>query len=209
MEHCDLGDSVLGLYYSPTEGVTDGKVVFIHDSILEKADFSDADSTTSWKAEFYETYLHETLHYLGSSFEFTMDAYEYIFLIEGITEALTQRALTFGGYTYDPDYTGYSYITRLAHQLLTVDKDIVLLLIDGTGYRVAGDLDTYFTGKSFDGMLNAINRTMTLLNGHPNTRKYHRMAQYYMGEYLKYYDLTEAQMMEIANNLIAPIKKLG
>lgn len=207
--HCPLNDlSIGGVYYFEDEGVTDGNVIAI-DSMLT-AEYDDAVNDEEyykyWKEDFYSVYIHETLHYLGSACEMT-DQIDWMYLIEGITEALTENVMVEGGYSYKNTST-YVLNKKLAEQLMVADKDIIVLMIEGFDYITVEELDEYFDSRSIDGMGEAIEESVTLIMGHPKAKRYQRMAQHLMGEYLKYYELTDEQQIEIADNFIAPISKI-
>ena len=209
--YADLPEGIGGVHFSPDESQwieTDGNQItlasyLLNDSYLE---YDEVDRH-SWEKEFYALYLHETIHFLGSNFT-GADVLEWSDMIEGITESLTNAVLQYGGYS--EDYASlYIHNTALADQLLIADKTIVVMLIDGTGYINPDELEAYIDANSFSGMGDAIEKATALAMAHPNTKKYQRMSQHLMGEYLKYYDLTEEQMIEIADNFIAPLSKFA
>ena len=208
--YCELNDlGIAGVYYFEDEGVTDGNVIAIDSGfVAEHSTLSDDDvlGRLSWKQHFFEVYIHEALHYIGSACEMT-DGIDWMYFVEGITEALTEDIIRSGGYSYENTST-YILNKKLAEQLILADKEIVVLMIEGFDYITDEELNEYFDSRSFEGMGEAIEDSVTLVMGHPYVKKYQRMAQHLMGEYLKYYELTDEQQIRIAEHFIAPISML-
>lgn len=202
--YAKLPNDIGGVYYTLAENITDGKVVTLADIYVNDVDPTNEESWGAFEeTDFYGTYFHEAIHYLGSYGQ-AQKSTDWCELIEGITEALTIKALAFGG--YDDENTSY-YIcnTNLAQQLLVVDKEIVVRLINGVEYMTVKDLEEYFDSKSFAGMGSSLEKAVALTSANPGMKKYQRMAQHFMGEYIKYYNPTQEQMNEIATYFIAPV----
>ena len=215
VQQFDLPEGTTGVYYTIEDGITDGKVVFISDDIIAdlKGASSDEYELKFWKESFYGTYLHEAIHYLGVSCP-TIDpdtgksVLDGLGMVEGMTQALTLAVMEHGGYPVDFNNI-YMLNTQLAQQFLIADSELVVELVDGFDYMSVEEINAYLDERSFDGMGEAMDKVLSVTIEYGMNKRFQRDAQYLMGEYLKHYNLTEEQMIEIADLFIAPISKIS
>lgn len=197
-------------FYSPIEEEynIDGYSVYLSDSVVDEIIFEESMVADSVKYDFINTYIHETIHYLGGGIA---DEDAPVYFVEGLTEFLTEEVMTYCGYEYFQG--GYVENKELAQQLIYSDNSFVKFMLEGEAFREYSEITAYLDGKSADGMADNVIRSMELIMYRDYVGDYNKeyilVPQYFMGQYLKYQLLTEEDMIKIADLFVAPISKLG
>lgn len=138
-----LSDELQGLagYYNNYE---DDGIVYVGSQWVEEGDF------------FKETYIHETLHYLGIAQD---GSGNIIYIYEGITQYVTHEIFRFGEICTDSGCVAeetYIEYVDVATEIIKQTPDVVRNAIEGEGkYDLETKLDTAFGGKGFADRLNA------------------------------------------------------
>lgn len=192
-------NQVSGLYYSVTDTLYISK-----DLIVPELINSDEECAKNTFYSLCSTYVHEVIHYLGIMFEND----SLIYIIEGLVECLNEDILVYGGLSYENE-TLYIENKALARQLMIADKQFIIDLIN---YESASDefLNNRIDSFSFEGMSLKINDASKLLMHYPNNYEYKVIAQHLIGEYCKNFvnNLSEEEMITIANNFIVPLNDI-
>lgn len=190
---------VPGLYYSVTNTLYISKNLIVPELIG-----NDEECATNTFYKLCSIYVHEAIHYLGIMFEND----SLIYLMEGLTECLNEDILVYGGLNYENE-TLYIENKALARQLMIADKHFVIDLISAESIsdeHLNNRIDSY----SFPGMSLKINDAFKLLMHHPYNYEYKIISQHLIGEYCKNFvdELSEEEMLEIANNFIVPLNDI-
>ncbi|MBE6783098.1 MAG: hypothetical protein E7536_03720 [Ruminococcaceae bacterium] len=202
-----------GVYFLEGEDGFDGKTIvvdemYISDLIYAKNDTSGTEYNMEvYYVSFYEVYIHETLHYLGCAAELE-DSIDMMYVFEGITEALTIDVIEFAGYELS-DSGAYIFATKFAEQILVADKELVELLVAGEGLISAEEWYDHFDSNSFDGMGYAITKSVTFVEAERSNVEHQIIAQHIVGEYVKNFELTPEEQIEIADSFVRPISDVA
>ena len=197
----------IGGFYAYGDDV-DGKTIYINSDTFElPAD----DLTEDGIAGVLNTYIHETVHYLGFN---SPNNEDLSLIMEGFTAALTIDILEYMGYDIPGGAdTAYLLNQRMVRQLMMANEDIVGLVVssdgkgdtllyeelcDVLGKEKASDyceiniiLDYYFTSPQFSGDEEML-----------------YVGQYLTAEYCKSFDLTDEEILEIHKYFIAPVAEI-
>lgn len=202
-----------GVYFLEDEDGFDGKTIvvdemYVSDLVNAKNDTSDREyNMERLYVYFYEVYIHEAIHYLGSAAELE-DSIDMMYVFEGITVALTMDVIEFAG--YEAENSGaYIFATKLAEQILVADKELVQLLIEGEGLISAEEWYDHFDSNSFDGLGYAITKAVTFVETEQSDVDHQIAAQHLVGEYVKNFELTPEEQIEIADSFIRPLSDVA
>ena len=204
----DFDNKLVGAYVYDEEG-HDGKTIYLHTDYNEKDVFDSEESIIPLR----DTYIHETLHYLGSCN--SGEGIDWMYVTEGITDALTYEVAQFAGYTSNADCSAYRDAVSIARQLFIADTDLIIMMIEGTGMITSEELVEYFDDKTFEGFGDAFQKSVTLMLGSAiqleasDTEEYYHISQHFAGEYLKYCGLSEKEQLKVADYFLVPFKELA
>lgn len=181
----DLSDSIAGCYCGLQKLYLSS--YFLIDEPSSDIHFSD-DLLES------EIYIHELIHYLGI---YTGEDMHMIFLVEGLTEYLTDSILNYGNYSSSGNSTYADYV-KVAEQMLSVDPQ---LIIDTILNR--DNCNSYLINRinsvSYEGLAEKLGDSMWIIDSHP------QYAQYYALEFVKCFETYNVDEIE-SNFILSPTR---
>lgn len=202
---CDLPDEIDGAYYSDFcdgKGIEDYNTIYIKKGYINPDMLQEDEEIRKNNIDsFVNIYVHETVHYLGINSDRSL-----MYLIEGMTEALTEDILTYGGYEYE-NTSRYVENKMLARQVMIADKKLVADIIASCPFT-----DEFLTQRIDSNSKLKISDKITdsfkLIMHYPQKRDYKTVAQYFVTEYCKNFELTDSEKLEIYKHFIVSLEEM-
>ena len=206
-------DETGGLFMDKSEeSGADGKTIYLNvasDCNLEES-----------KWDILTVYCHESMHYLGAavvdSDDFENGVEMWLYFSEGVAESFACSIISHSeeyvnycnemGNSPNLTATAYFQVTPLVYQMVIADTDLVKLIFDRDDYVTAGELDKYIDESGMNGEDIAKVTSLVEINAE---RDHVEIAQYYVGEYCKTFELSNEEQIKIADNFIVPIEVIS
>ncbi len=195
----------IGYYANEGSFGTDGKAVYMSFDITERAE--------SDTLGFYQTYIHETMHYLGStvksSDEYGDDAI-WTYFTDGFATSVTAMILdsNFEGESLASYINSYSNPSYLVYQMVNANPDIVKLLIDRESHITKAEIESYFNGDASGVTAEDIAKAI-LISELLSEQDVLTEVQKCIGEYCRSMKPARDAQIKIGELLLVPISKLG